>query len=100
MKKSAKNGAVSLEVVEHVAKIARLNLSEGEKKKYRKDLNEIVAAFKGIKSVKTNAPPSFHPLDVKDVYRDDEPEKCLKREEALRNTKHKEDGFFKGPRAV
>jgi aspartyl-tRNA(Asn)/glutamyl-tRNA(Gln) amidotransferase subunit C len=100
LKKSSKNGAVSLETVERVAKIAKLNLTEGEKKKYVKDLSEILASFRNIKTVKANVPPSFHPLDVRDVFRNDEVEKCLSRGEALKNTKHKEDGFFKGPKAV
>ena len=83
----------------HVARIARLNLTKKEAKRYQKDMNEILAAFRTIKTVNA-AKPSFQPLDVKDVFRKDEVEKCLPREEALRNTNHKENGFFKGPRAV
>ncbi|MFA4820401.1 MAG: Asp-tRNA(Asn)/Glu-tRNA(Gln) amidotransferase subunit GatC [Candidatus Aenigmatarchaeota archaeon] len=36
---------------------------------------------------------------MENVLREDAPEKCLSNEEALKNTKHKEKGFFKGPRA-
>ena len=95
-----KKTEIDLNVVMHVAKLARLNLTKQEAKKYQKDLNDILSAFKELKKVKANVPPSFHPLDVKDVFREDKEEQCLKREKALANTKHKEDGYFKGPRAV
>ncbi len=101
MKKSrtSKNG-ISFDTVMHVARNARINLTPAEAKKYQKELSEIISAFRDIDKVKTNVQPSFHPLDVKDVLRTDTAEKCLTREEALANTRHKEDGFFKGPRAV
>ncbi|MCX6816247.1 MAG: Asp-tRNA(Asn)/Glu-tRNA(Gln) amidotransferase subunit GatC [Candidatus Aenigmarchaeota archaeon] len=94
-----KKEKISEDTVMHVAKLARINLTPKEAKKYQKDMNEILAAFKVLKDVKANR-PSFHPMDVKDVLRKDELEKCLPREEALKNTKHKERGYFKGPKAV
>ena len=96
--KKAKSG-IGLDVVMHVAKLARLNMSRREAKSYQKDLNNILAAFRELKSIKA-AVPSFHPLKVRDVLRPDAEEACLTREKALANTKHKEDGFFKGPRSV
>ena len=89
-----------MDVVMHVAHLARLNLTKKEAKMYQEDLNNILSAFKDLEKAKANVPPSFHPLDVRDVFRQDNEEECLKREKALANTKHKEDGFFKGPRAV
>jgi len=90
---------IDIDTVMHVAKLARLNLTKSEAKKYQKDMNEILSAFKVLKDAKAGR-PSFHPLDVKDVFRADEVEKSLPRDEALKNTEHKEKGFFKGPRAV
>lgn len=98
--KSRKNGAISLDTVMHVARLARINLTPAAAKKYQKELNEIILAFRELDKAKANVKPSFHPIDVKDVLRKDEPEQSLTREQALANTKHKEDGFFKGPRAV
>jgi aspartyl/glutamyl-tRNA(Asn/Gln) amidotransferase C subunit len=90
---------ISEETVEHVARIARLNLSSREVSRFQKDLNDILAAFK-ILDEAPDAEPSFQPVHIENVFRDDLPEKCLPQEIALRNTKHKEKGFFKGPRAV
>ena len=90
---------ITEETVERVAKLARIELTAREVKKFEKDLNDILAAFKTLDEAPT-AEPSFQPIKLGNVMRDDEPEQCLTNEEALRNTKHKEKGFFKGPKAV
>ncbi len=86
-------------VVKHVAKLARIELTEREAKKFEKDLSEIVSAFRILDDA-PNAEPSFQPIAMKNVLRDDIVEKGLSQETALRNTKHKEKGFFRGPKAV
>lgn len=91
---------VTPEIVKHVAAAARLELTETEIKRFAKDLNNILLAFKDIDKVKANVEPSFQPLEIKDILRNDKAEKCLTQDQALANTKHKEGGFFKGPRAV
>ncbi len=96
-----KSAKISPETVARVARIARLYLSDAEMKKFGKDLNEILKAFKELDKANTrSAEPSFQPLLVKDVFREDATEKCISNDEALKNTKHKEKKFFKGPRAV
>ncbi|MFH0832373.1 MAG: Asp-tRNA(Asn)/Glu-tRNA(Gln) amidotransferase subunit GatC [Candidatus Aenigmatarchaeota archaeon] len=93
---------ISVDAVRHVAKLARLELSEAEVKKFSKDLNDILVAFKDLDAVKISksVQPSFQPLPIKDVLREDKVDECLTHEKAMANTKHKEKGFFKGPRAV
>ncbi len=98
MKKSAKIGE---EAVRHVAKLARLELTDEDVRKFRKDINDIISAFSELDKAKVkNIAPSFQPLPTKDVARDDQSGECLSQEKALENTKHKQDGYFKGPRAV
>jgi aspartyl-tRNA(Asn)/glutamyl-tRNA(Gln) amidotransferase subunit C len=99
-KKASKPVQVSFDTTLHVAKLARLRLSLEEAKACQKDLNDMLFAFSDLKKVKTSAKPSFHPLDVGDVLRKDEPEPCLPHDVALSQTPHKERGFFKGPRVV
>jgi aspartyl-tRNA(Asn)/glutamyl-tRNA(Gln) amidotransferase subunit C len=91
---------VSIDTIMHVAKLARLNLTQAEARKYQRDINDILASFKELKKVPKGVKPSFQPLDVKDVLRSDTQEKCFTSEAALSHTPHKERGFFKGPRAV
>ena len=96
---SVKKSLISTEIVEKVAKIARLNLTTDEKERFRKDLNDILAAFKILDEAKADEKPSFQPYDIKDVLRDDKEDEPLG-QKALDNTKHKEKGFIKGPRVV
>ncbi|MEM5834352.1 MAG: Asp-tRNA(Asn)/Glu-tRNA(Gln) amidotransferase subunit GatC [Candidatus Aenigmatarchaeota archaeon] len=87
------------ETLKYVTKIARLSLSEEEVKKFKNQLNQVLEAFKKIDEVDTsNLEPSFHPIEIKNVLRDDEEKKW--EWEPLANTKHKEEKYFKGPRIV
>lgn len=89
------------ELIEKIASISRLNLTESEVNEFLPQLKEILNAFSKIKEIDTeNVKPSFQPLEIKNVYREDKTEKCLSQEEALKNTKHKENGFFKGPKTI
>lgn len=90
---------ITEETVRHVASLARLNLSASEVRKFQKDLTEILAAFKTLDEAPT-AEPSFQPIPMENVMREDIVEEPLPRDVAMRNTKHKEKGFFKGPKAV
>ena len=84
-----------------VAKNARLNLSEEEVNEFLPQLKEILKSFNKLDSLDVSEEkPSFQPLALKNVFRDDKVEKCLSQKEALSNTKHKKDGYFLGPKAV
>ena len=92
---------IDKELVEKVARVARLELTETEKDRFRKDFQEILEAFSRLKGMDTaDTKPTLHPVSIRPSYRDDRPGKCLTVEEALSGTKHKEGDFFKGPRAV
>lgn len=92
---------IDKQTVEHVAKLARVDLTEEEIEKFSKEFSDILDLFSSLKDVKTdNVKPSFHPIELENVLRDDKPEKCLTQEEALKNAEQKDDGFFKGPRSV
>lgn len=91
---------ISLDIVKKVASIARLDLTEKELRRFQRDLNDILIAFKDLDEAKAKCEPSFQPLPIKDVMREDSIEKTLTQEKALKNTKHKWKRFFKGPRVV
>lgn len=92
---------VNKEVIEHVASLARLKLSEDEIHKFIPQLKEVLDAFSKLDAVNTdNIKSSFQPVELKDVMREDKIKKCLAQEQALSLTEHKKDGYFKGPRAV
>jgi aspartyl-tRNA(Asn)/glutamyl-tRNA(Gln) amidotransferase subunit C len=92
---------ISIAIVKRVAAVARLELTEAELQKFQSDLSNILDAFKILDKAKVSGiDPSFQPLPVKDVLRKDEIESYLGREKALDNTKHKQEGHFKGPKVV
>ena len=87
--------------VRKVAQIARLKLSDQEVRKFSKDLESILDAFKDLERVPTrNVRPSFQPIETKNVLRKDAVERSLTQEQALANAKNKEKGFFKGPKVT
>jgi len=88
--------------IKKVAEVARLNLSEEEIKKFSKDLENILEAFKELEKVNTESvEPTFQPIEVKDVLREDKIEDSFGQEKALSQIKtNKEEGHFKGPKAV
>jgi len=97
----AKNQKIGKEFLLKVAENARLNLSNSEIKKFLPQLEEILKAFSKLDEIKNlKEEPSFQPLPLKNIFREDKTEKCLSQETALKNTKHKKDGYFKGPKVV
>jgi aspartyl-tRNA(Asn)/glutamyl-tRNA(Gln) amidotransferase subunit C len=92
--------AIDKEIIKKVARISRIELTDKEVESFTKDFNNILRSFETLDEIKKLPEPSFHPILIEDVTREDLPEKSFSQEEALANSKNKENGFFKGPRAV
>ncbi|MFX1323227.1 MAG: Asp-tRNA(Asn)/Glu-tRNA(Gln) amidotransferase subunit GatC [Promethearchaeota archaeon] len=90
------------ELIDHLAKLALLDLKVEEKEKLAKQLNEILSYFKKLNALDTdNIKPTTHPIDgLQNVFREDIPRNCLTNEEATKNAQHKKDGYFKAPRIL
>ena len=87
--------------IEKIADIGKIDLTEKEKKMFRDDLKNILKAFENISEVNTDKiKPTFQPVEVKNIVREDIIEKSLDRETALANTKNKEGSYFTGPKAI
>ncbi|HLD43008.1 MAG TPA: Asp-tRNA(Asn)/Glu-tRNA(Gln) amidotransferase subunit GatC [Candidatus Nanoarchaeia archaeon] len=92
---------ITKQTIQRVAEVSRLKLSESELKEFVAEFKEILDVFSKIDEVNTNdVEPSFQPVGLKNVLREDEAEKCLTQERALSQTRHKQDGYFKGPRVI
>jgi len=92
----------SKEMLEHLSKLALLDLSEEEKEELAKQLGDILNYFKKLNDLDTsNVEPMTHPIEgLKNVFREDIPWESLSNEEALKNAKHTKDGHFKAPRIL
>lgn len=92
---------VTKDLVKRIASNARLNLSDDEVQKLLPQLKEILTAFSELDKLdRKDTKPSFHPIEIKNISRDDITGKCLSNEEALSLTEHKKDGYFRGPKAL
>lgn len=92
---------ITKEQVEHVALLARLELSEEEKEKYASQLSAILEYMETLNKINTdNIPPTAHVLPLKNVFREDVVCEHLANEKALANSPDKEDEFFRVPKIV
>ena len=82
----------------HVARLARLELREEEVERLGAQLNDILAAVSKVSELDlSDVPPTSHPLDVVNVWAEDEPRPSLPVDEALANAPEREGSYFKVP---
>lgn len=82
--------------VSHVAKLANLPLTENEKEKFEKQLNDILSYIEKLNEVDTkNVEPTSQVTGLENVTREDKPAPSLSQEEVLKNTKSQHNGMFK-----
>ncbi|MDI6759714.1 MAG: Asp-tRNA(Asn)/Glu-tRNA(Gln) amidotransferase subunit GatC [Candidatus Brocadiaceae bacterium] len=82
--------------IEHVALLARLELSEEEKELFASQLGNILNYIEKLKELDTSrVEPMAYATATKNVFREDTPGPSLKLEEALKNAPDKLQDFFK-----
>ena len=82
--------------VKHVAKLARLDLSGEEMKKFQEQLSEILDYFEVLKELNTEkVEPTSQVTGLEDVFRNDAPGNSLTQAEATSGVKNLEKGMFK-----
>jgi aspartyl-tRNA(Asn)/glutamyl-tRNA(Gln) amidotransferase subunit C len=87
--------------IEHVARLARLALSDEERDRLREQLGLILDHAARVQEVAAqDVPPTAHPVPQTNVFRDDEPGGCLPQDQALAGAPQVEQGRFKVPRIV
>jgi len=92
--------AISRDDVLHVARLARLELSGEDVDRFGEQLNAILEAVGKVSQLDlADVEPTAHPLDLVNVWAEDEPEPCLPVEEALANAPARDGNFFRVPPA-
>jgi aspartyl-tRNA(Asn)/glutamyl-tRNA(Gln) amidotransferase subunit C len=93
--------AITREQVVHVARLARLDLTEDELERLTGQLGAILDAVSKVSELDlADVPPTSHPLDLANVWDDDEPHEPLSLAEVLANAPSSEKGMFKVPPTV
>jgi aspartyl-tRNA(Asn)/glutamyl-tRNA(Gln) amidotransferase subunit C len=89
------------ETIQYVAALAKLNVSEEEKKKVAKDLDHILDYIETMNELDTEGvEPMSHVLPVKNVFREDEVVNQDNRVELIKNAPKQKDGCFAVPKTV
>ena len=84
------------EEVLHIARLARLGLSEGEIDRMREQLSNILENFEILQQVDTaGVPPTTQSIALRNVTSDDEVMSSLPPEDILANAPRKENDFFR-----
>lgn len=87
--------------VEHVAELARLELSDEEKEEYTQQLGNILDYVNKLDEVDTdNVQPTAHALPLKNVFRDDKVEKSLDREKVVENAPDSMRNYIRTPKIM
>lgn len=92
---------LSKQEVEHVALLARLELSNEEKDRLTTQLNQIMVHFEKLQQLDTqDVEPTSHSIPVRNVFREDVAGPSLTPEEAVSNAPETEDNYFVVPQVV
>jgi aspartyl-tRNA(Asn)/glutamyl-tRNA(Gln) amidotransferase subunit C len=92
--------AITRDEVVHVARLARLELTEDELERFAGQLNAILEAVGKVSELDlADVEPTLHPLELSNVFAEDEPWPSLPVDEALANAPDREDGAFRVPAA-
>ena len=92
---------VSIEDVNYIAKLAKLEFKEKELMDLAKDLNEILGYMDKLNELDTeNIEPLSYPIKENNVFREDELKDSATSESALLNAPDATEHFFKVPKVI
>ena len=87
---------LSRDEVLHVAKLARVGLTEADLEKFQQQLSNILDHFDVLKQIPTEGvPPTMHTLPLEGVMSSDQPRKSLTQDEVLANAPSQQDGYLR-----
>jgi len=89
---------LSREDVLHVARLARIRLSDEELDRYAQQLADVLEHAAAVSALDTaGVTPTAHPLPLRNVMRGDELVPCLDRDAVLAEAPAAEEGRFRVP---
>jgi aspartyl-tRNA(Asn)/glutamyl-tRNA(Gln) amidotransferase subunit C len=92
---------ITLAEVEHVARLARLDIAPDEKERMRGQLDAILGYVEQLRRVDTTGiEPTAHVLPFVNVFREDEVRPSYPEDAVLANAPEPEDGQFRVPRIL
>lgn len=93
--------AISKEEVEHVARLARIELSDREKEHFSEQLSRILDYISQLEKVNTdNVKPLAQPILLKNVFREDKVVESGKEKDLLSIAPEREENFYKVKKVI
>ncbi|MCF7550294.1 Asp-tRNA(Asn)/Glu-tRNA(Gln) amidotransferase subunit GatC [Pseudonocardia sp. WMMC193] len=97
----SESGAISRDEVAHLARLARLAVTETELDTFAGQLDVILGSVARVGEVAAeDIPPTSHAVPLENVFRPDELRPGLSQEQALSGAPAAEDGRFRVPRIL
>ncbi len=92
---------ITREEVEHVARLARLELTEEEKDLFTGQMDAILAYVDKLNELDTaNVVPTSHAVPMENAFREDEVRPSIGIDNALANAPERAEGFFRVPKVI
>jgi len=92
--------AITRDEVLHVARLARLALTEDEIERFQEQLSAIVEAVGKVGELDlSDVEPTAHPLELVNVWGEDDPRPSLGIDDALASAPERDGDYFRVPRA-
>lgn len=93
--------SVSIEEVRHIADLARLRFSDDEERELADQMSRILDHMDKLEELDTeDVEPMSHVLEISNVFREDQSEQRISREEALENAPHADREYFRVPKVI
>jgi aspartyl-tRNA(Asn)/glutamyl-tRNA(Gln) amidotransferase subunit C len=91
---------ISRDEVLHVARLARLDLTDDEVARFQEQLSQILEAVSKVSELDlSDVPPTAHPLQIANAWAEDVPRPCLPLEDVFANAPERDDDHFRVPPA-
>lgn len=97
---SAPMPRVTPEIVDHVARLARLSLKEEERQTFARQLDHVLGYAESIQSLDTSSVPPMSHVGGSETLREDTPRKSLPHGTTLGAAPDPADGLFRVPRII
>ena len=91
---------VTVETVEHIAKLASLSLTAEERVTFARQLEEILVYAESMQALDTKDVEPMSHARTSEIFRPDEPHQSLPREQAVAAAPDAADGLFRVPRVI
>ena len=91
---------ITSDEVLHVARLARIELSDDEVAKFQEQLANILEAVSKVSELDlSDVPPTAHPLEIANAWAEDVPRDCLPLDEVFANAPDRDGDYFRTPPA-